>query len=152
MKIAAVPVSHTQLPSRSRSTTRVPEFLALMKPRVMLLAVFTAFVGLMIAPGHLDPLLESIDLMSNAARVFADRCVAGIRKSAQSHPRFGPMVIFLDHSKDWNKRHERAQPRTTGEHVNDVVGTVHQREPALVHRCVPGERKRSEAESCCQGD
>ena len=32
-------------------------FIALMKPRVMLLAVFTAFAGLMIAPVSLDPLL-----------------------------------------------------------------------------------------------
>jgi protoheme IX farnesyltransferase len=67
MKITAVPVSHVQLPSRSRSTTRVPEFLALMKPRVMLLAVFTAFVGLMIAPGRLDPLLGSAAILAIAA-------------------------------------------------------------------------------------
>ena len=67
MKIAAVPVSHTQLPSRSCSTTRVPEFLALMKPRVMLLAVFTAFVGLMIAPGRLDPLLGFAAILAIAA-------------------------------------------------------------------------------------
>ena len=67
MKIAAVPVSHTQLPSRARSTTRVPEFLALMKPRVMLLAVFTAFVGLMIAPGRLDPLLGFAAILAIAA-------------------------------------------------------------------------------------
>ena len=46
-----------QLPAQSRVTTRVPDFMALMKPRVMLLAVFTALVGLMIAPGHLDPSL-----------------------------------------------------------------------------------------------
>src|SRR5262249_15177919 len=30
---------------------------ALMKPRVMSLVVFTAFVGLMVAPGHLHPVL-----------------------------------------------------------------------------------------------
>ena len=35
-----------QLPAQSRVTTRVPDFMALMKPRVMLLAVFTALVGL----------------------------------------------------------------------------------------------------------
>src|ERR1700683_3514577 len=35
--------------------TRVLDFVALMKPRVMLLAVFTAFVGMMIAPAPLDP-------------------------------------------------------------------------------------------------
>jgi protoheme IX farnesyltransferase len=37
-----------------------------MKPRVMSLAVFTAFVGLMIAPGHLDPLLGSIAILAIA--------------------------------------------------------------------------------------
>ena len=46
-----------QLPAQSRVTTRVPDFMALMKPRVMLLAVFTALVGLVIAPGDLDPVL-----------------------------------------------------------------------------------------------
>ena len=46
-----------QLPAQSRVTTRVPDFMALMKPRVMLLAVFTALVGLMIAPGRPRSLL-----------------------------------------------------------------------------------------------
>src|SRR4030081_3214165 len=67
MKITAVPVSHVQLPSRSRLTTRAPEFLALMKPRVMLLAVFTAFVGLMIAPARPDPLLGFAAILAIAA-------------------------------------------------------------------------------------
>jgi heme o synthase len=67
MKITAAPVSHVQFPSRTRSTTRVPDFIALMKPRVMLLAVFTAFVGLMIAPARLDPLIGSIALLAIAA-------------------------------------------------------------------------------------
>ena len=38
-----------------------------MKPRVMLLAVFTAFVGLMIAPGHLDPLVGAVAILGIAA-------------------------------------------------------------------------------------
>ena len=33
------------------------DYLALMKPRVMSLVVFTALVGLMVAPGHLHPVL-----------------------------------------------------------------------------------------------
>jgi protoheme IX farnesyltransferase len=44
----------------------VPDFLALMKPRVMLLAVFTAFAGLMIAPVSLDPLLGSLAMVAIA--------------------------------------------------------------------------------------
>jgi heme O synthase-like polyprenyltransferase len=46
---------------------RLSAFLTLMKPRVMLLAVFTALVGLMIAPGQLDPLLASIAVLAIAA-------------------------------------------------------------------------------------
>src|ERR1700733_4267039 len=39
------------------SEASVADYLALMKPRVMSLVVFTALVGLMIAPGHLHPVL-----------------------------------------------------------------------------------------------
>ncbi len=46
---------------------RLPDFLTLMKPRVMSLAVFTAFVGLIIAPGHLDPVHGSIAILAIAA-------------------------------------------------------------------------------------
>ena len=67
MKTTAIPVSRLQLPSRSRLTARLADFVSLMKPRVMLLAVFTALVGLMIAPGHLDPLLGSIAILAIAA-------------------------------------------------------------------------------------
>jgi len=38
-----------------------------MKPRVMLLSVFTALVGLIIAPGDLDPILASIAILAIAA-------------------------------------------------------------------------------------
>jgi protoheme IX farnesyltransferase len=67
MKTTTIPVSHLELRSRSGLTARLPDFIALMKPRVMLLAVFTALVGLMIAPGHLDPLLGSIAIVAIAA-------------------------------------------------------------------------------------
>jgi protoheme IX farnesyltransferase len=39
------------------SEATVGDYVALMKPRVMSLVVFTALVGLMIAPGHLHPVL-----------------------------------------------------------------------------------------------
>jgi heme o synthase len=39
------------------SIAGVGDYIALMKPRVMSLVVFTAFVGLMIAPGHLHPVI-----------------------------------------------------------------------------------------------
>src|SRR6476661_4695447 len=39
------------------SLAGVDDFIALMKPRVMSLVVFTAMVGLLVAPGHLHPVL-----------------------------------------------------------------------------------------------
>jgi heme o synthase len=44
-------------PALSVSAADAADFLALMKPRVMSLVVFTAFVGLLLAPGHLHPVL-----------------------------------------------------------------------------------------------
>jgi protoheme IX farnesyltransferase len=38
------------------------DHIALMKPRVMSLVVFTALVGLLVAPGHLDPVLGFVGL------------------------------------------------------------------------------------------
>ncbi len=45
----------------------MPDFIALMKPRVMVLAVFTAAVGLFIAPGEVDPLLGAVSVVGIAA-------------------------------------------------------------------------------------
>jgi protoheme IX farnesyltransferase len=67
MKIAVIDASDLSLPSWYRLTERLADFVSLMKPRVMLLAVFTALVGLIIAPGHLDPLLSSIAILAIAA-------------------------------------------------------------------------------------
>src|SRR4030042_4681319 len=41
----------------------VAEYLALMKPRVMFLVVFTALVGLVAAPGHMHPVLAIAALL-----------------------------------------------------------------------------------------
>ena len=56
-------VSRIQLPAQPRLATRLPDFITLMKPRVMVLAVFTALVGLTIAPGDLDPLLACLAVL-----------------------------------------------------------------------------------------
>src|SRR5271154_5601862 len=39
------------------SIASVGDYIALMKPRVMSLVVFTALVGLVVAPGHLHPVI-----------------------------------------------------------------------------------------------
>jgi protoheme IX farnesyltransferase len=67
MKTAVIAASGLPLPSWSHLTGRLTDFVLLMKPRVMLLEVFTALVGLMIAPGHLDPLRGSVAMLAIAA-------------------------------------------------------------------------------------
>src|SRR5216684_1821088 len=66
MKSTANAVSLPRLPSWSNLTARLADFVSLMKPRVMVLAVFTALVGMVIAPGHLDPLHSSIAILAIA--------------------------------------------------------------------------------------
>jgi protoheme IX farnesyltransferase len=66
MKIIAISSPHRQVLRRFGMSMRVPDFVALMKPRVMLLAVFTAFVGMMIAPASLDPLHGTLALIAIA--------------------------------------------------------------------------------------
>jgi len=48
------------------SEATVGDYIALMKPRVMSLVVFTALVGLVIAPGHVHPVLGFAALLSIA--------------------------------------------------------------------------------------
>ena len=67
MRTTAILVSDVRLASWSRLAARLPDFVTLMKPRVMLLAVFTAVVGIVISPAHLDPLLGSIAILGIAA-------------------------------------------------------------------------------------
>src|SRR5262245_48835242 len=44
------------------SLATVGDYLALLKPRVMSLVIFTALVGLVIAPGHIHPVLGLVAL------------------------------------------------------------------------------------------
>src|SRR5262245_46788505 len=67
MKTTAITLSPPWLASRPSLAARLPAFVALMKPRVMSLAVFTALVGLMIAPARPDPFLEFIAILAIAA-------------------------------------------------------------------------------------
>jgi heme o synthase len=64
-RLGVAPSAHTtRLDAACR---RVPDFIALMKPRVMALAVFTAVVGLLIAPAHVDPVLGAVALLAITA-------------------------------------------------------------------------------------
>ncbi|WP_271504070.1 heme o synthase [Bradyrhizobium sp. CCBAU 11357] len=63
----AISVSRLRLTSRSGWVERPRQFINLAKPRVMTLALFTAFVGLMIAPIRLEPFVGFIAILAIAA-------------------------------------------------------------------------------------
>ena len=67
MKSIVTPLSRPQSVPRSGLATRPTDFLALMKPRVMALAVFTALVGLAGAPRELDAIRLCFAVLANAA-------------------------------------------------------------------------------------
>jgi heme o synthase len=53
--------------SFARALGRTGDFVALTKPRVMSLSVFTALVGFVLAPGHADPLVGLVAILCIAA-------------------------------------------------------------------------------------
>ncbi|MTV16197.1 MULTISPECIES: heme o synthase [Bradyrhizobium] len=63
----AISVSRLRLTSRSGWVERPRQFISLAKPRVMALSLFTALVGLMIAPIRLEPLPGFIAMLAIAA-------------------------------------------------------------------------------------
>ena len=64
-QVGARPSAHHAASLAERG--RLRDFLRLMKPRVMVLAVFTAVVGMIIAPGDLDPLSALLEVIAIAA-------------------------------------------------------------------------------------
>lgn len=53
----------------------VGDYIALLKPRVMSLVVFTALVGMVIAPGHVNPVLGFASLLAIAIGAGASGCL-----------------------------------------------------------------------------
>jgi len=73
----------------------------LMKPRVMLLADFTALVGLIIAPGDLDPLLGSIAIIGISAGAGA----AGVLNVKAAALLAFAILFYVVVYTVWLKRH-----------------------------------------------
>jgi heme o synthase len=67
MKTTAIPLWRLRLASWPGLATRLPHFLTLMKPRVMMLAVFTALGGLASAPRGLDTLHTFVAVLAITA-------------------------------------------------------------------------------------
>src|SRR5712691_231778 len=76
------------------SLAGVGDFVALMKPRVMSLVVFTALVGLMVAPGYLHPVLGFAALLciaigagaAGALNMWYDADVDAVMSRTKSRP------------------------------------------------------------------
>ena len=73
---------------------RVGDYAALLKPRVMSLVVFTGFVGLHLAPGHLHPVLAAVAVLciavgagaSGAINMWYDRDIDALMSRTASRP------------------------------------------------------------------
>ena len=81
----------------SRAGTLVPgvgDYVALLKPRVMSLVVFTGCVGLYLAPGHIHPILAMVAVLciavgagaSGAINMWYDRDIDAVMKRTQDRP------------------------------------------------------------------
>jgi protoheme IX farnesyltransferase len=76
------------------SLAGVEDFLALMKPRVMSLVVFTALVGMVVAPDHLHPVLGFVSLLciaigagaSGALNMWYDADIDAVMSRTRERP------------------------------------------------------------------
>ncbi|MBC8717923.1 MULTISPECIES: heme o synthase [Brucella/Ochrobactrum group] len=76
----------------SEATAR--DYLVLLKPRVMSLVVFTGLVGLVLAPGHMNPVLAAISILciavgagaSGALNMWYDADIDAIMKRTKKRP------------------------------------------------------------------
>ena len=72
----------------------VVDYVALLKPRVMSLVVFTGAVGLAVAPGHLNPVLAVIAVLciaigagaSGAINMWYDRDIDAVMERTKTRP------------------------------------------------------------------
>lgn len=72
----------------------VAEYIEILKPRVMALVVFTGFVGLSVAPGHLHPVLAAVAVLciavgagaAGAINMWYDRDIDALMRRTSNRP------------------------------------------------------------------
>jgi protoheme IX farnesyltransferase len=78
----------------SAEESRVADFIALLKPRVMSLVVFSGLAGLIVAPGHLHPVLAVVAILciavgsgaAGAINMWYDRDIDSIMERTRRRP------------------------------------------------------------------
>jgi protoheme IX farnesyltransferase len=76
------------------SEARVADYIALLKPRVMSLVVFTGLAGLVVAPGHLHPVLAGVAVLciavaagaAGAINMWYDRDIDAVMSRTRNRP------------------------------------------------------------------
>jgi protoheme IX farnesyltransferase len=83
-----------QLDSSEDSSASAADYIRLMKPRVMSLVVFTGFCGLLLAPGHIHPVIAFAAILcitigsgsAAAINMWYDRDIDAIMQRTQNRP------------------------------------------------------------------
>jgi protoheme IX farnesyltransferase len=83
-----------ELAAIARTDSSVADYLALLKPRVMSLVVFTGLAGLLVAPGHLHPVLAAVAVLcialgagaSGAINMWYDRDIDAVMERTKARP------------------------------------------------------------------
>ena len=83
-----------QAVGRPYAGAAVGDYIAILKPRVMSLVVFTGFVGLFVAPGHLHPVLAAVAVLciavgagaSGAINMWYDRDIDAVMRRTAGRP------------------------------------------------------------------
>jgi heme o synthase len=86
--------SLTRVDGLAADGARVRDYVDLLKPRVMSLVVFTGFVGLYLAPGHLHPVLAAVAVLciavgagaSGAINMWYDRDIDAVMRRTADRP------------------------------------------------------------------
>ena len=86
--------NNSDVPNVRAPKLRVVEYALLLKPRVMSLVVFTAWTGMMMAPGYIDPVTAFIAILciavaagaSGAINMWYDRDIDNIMIRTQNRP------------------------------------------------------------------
>jgi protoheme IX farnesyltransferase len=93
-------ITSVEFPREAAAGTTAPggaavaDYVALLKPRVMSLVVFTGFAGLYLAPGHLHPVLAMVAVLciavgagaSGAINMWYDRDVDAVMRRTRGRP------------------------------------------------------------------